>query len=103
MFFPQTPPRYGSPPHVVGSSFPAGTYFRPLTSFVYYTPMPMSMLNPMSGQMLTYSLPTMMIPMQTPMEQPMLGSMSTYLRFGAPYGYTPIVTQTPHASLFFTG
>ncbi|KAH1090633.1 hypothetical protein J1N35_017890 [Gossypium stocksii] len=57
----------------------------------YYTPMSMSMSMPTH-------VPT---PMVTPMSSSILVSMSTYLGFATSYGYSPLVSQTPIASLFY--
>ncbi|KAK5785625.1 hypothetical protein PVK06_040227 [Gossypium arboreum] len=41
--------------------------------------------------------------MQQSMPMSMFGTFLTHLRFSVPYGYTPILTQTPRASLLFRG
>ncbi|PPS16164.1 hypothetical protein GOBAR_AA04413 [Gossypium barbadense] len=67
----------------------------------------MSIPNTMSRQTPTYTPPSMMILVQTPMQQlitmSMLSTFPKYPGFRAPYGYMPIVTQTPRASLFYEG
>ncbi|KAK5825631.1 hypothetical protein PVK06_020487 [Gossypium arboreum] len=103
VFYSQTPPHYGPPPHMVSSFILTGTYFAPLTSPAYYTPAQMSMLNPISKQSSMYPPPLMQVHMQQSMALSIPSTFPTYLGFGAPYGFTPIMTQTPRASLFYRG
>nr|ACD56613.1 hypothetical protein [Gossypioides kirkii] len=74
------------------------------TSLVYYIPMqilmPMQMLIPMSRQTPTYA-PSLND--DTDADADLAIDEGTFLTYSVPHGYSPIVSQTPRALLFYIG